>query len=697
MSAVTQIPRNCILWLLVAQSVVILPHFPRLNWWMISIWLLCAVWRLAMYRGEAAHPSLILRIVVVVLGSLGIVVSFGEQGVLDIAVAALIFAFSLKLIEVKQRRDLYLVFYLAFFVIAASFLYSQSLLLFAYQSVAALIILSGMVATQQSSETSTLGSGHAFRIALVTLAQGLPMLLLLFLFFPRIAPIWSVASSSGYANTGMSESMSPGDISKLSKSTELVFTVDTLGNTLTNEQMYWRGMTYEDFDGRTWSRGPSSQAILETNGSLRAALRQLPIHKLAAPFEHDITYANLGSRWLFAMPLAEFEFLGASEKQFSLLQDFNYELSKPSQSVTRWRVRSYLDYVIEPYMRPQRQKMLTALPDGNNPEALNFAQRIWRETGNANAFVSRLGSYFANELFYYSLEPPPLGRHSVDEFLFSTKTGFCEHYASAATVILRAAGIPARVVIGYQGGEINPINQTLAVRQLDAHAWVEYWVENQGWIRFDPTAWVAPERVSQGLLESLEQQEGANRIGLFSSLGLINNEFYRSIRHRLDAINYAWHKAFVGFDQDSQRKIVERWFGDLSAKFLLLLAIAATITCFALLALFVLVIRRQRELSYEDKLYRLFCARLARAGLPRAVGEAPSSYARRIAVARPDLADQVNLITRLYEQMVFQDLPQAVIKREMARAVRNFKLSYRVSDIENILPFPNKKPVNSSE
>lgn len=687
MSATAQIPRGCIIWLLLAQCAAIIPHIPRISWWMLAIWLLCAIWRLAMFRGEAAYPSFLLRVVVVCLGSVGIAISFGRQGVLDIAVAALIFAFSLKLIEVKKRRDLYLVFYLALFVVAASFLYSQSLFLVLYQCCAVLLILSGMVATQQSS--NGLSTFHSAKVSLVVVGQAVPLLLLMFFLFPRIGPIWSVAESDAHSNTGMSESMAPGDLVNLSQSRELVFTVDFHNAKLAREDLYWRGMTYEAFDGREWSRGEGSEPALETKGALRSTISALPVSLLSDPVSYEITYSrgSAGRKWLFALPLADLRPKTSNGlKSINLLRDFNYETLTPSKGVSVWSVRSHLDYVAEPEMSPDRQRSLRAFPKGYNPRARRFAVELWQNSRNEYDFVAELSRFLAEEPFYYSLQAPELGRDSVDDFIFSTRTGFCEHYASAAAFLLRAAGIPARIVAGYQGGEQNNVNATLIVRQLDAHAWVEYWVPGDGWIRFDPTAAVAPDRVRLGLDEAL-RANGEERTDSFVNLALFEADFMRSLRHRIDALNYAWQRAFVGYDYRSQAGLLQRWLGEVTLQKTALVAATATIVCLLLLAFFTLRVKGGSYRSKEDELYKTFCDKLAKIGFVRKTGEAPQSFAKRVAAARPDLLETVQRVTCLYQQLAFQGLTQQSIKSEFAREVKSLRLNAEHSNRPNIVPF----------
>ncbi len=671
MPVAAQIPRTSILWLLVVQTAVMIPHINRLSWWMIAIWLLCAFWRLAMFRGEAAYPSFTLRTIVVLLGSIGIAVSFGAQGALDIAVAALIFAFSLKLIEVRNRRDLYLVFYLGFFVIAASFLYSQSLALVVYQFCNCIVICAGLVATQQSSMDRHVL--HSLRIAGKLTMQAVPLLLLLFFMFPRLGPIWSVSESSLKSQTGMSDSMSPGDMTELSQSTELVFSVDFKGAASPSRQkLYWRGMTYEIFDGRRWSRGQGSDTLNEARGTARGLLVDTPITLRGRPLEYEIILPPTGAKWLFMLPVAD---LSEQKRHLDLgvnfLSDFNYETQKVASGLSIWNVKSYLDFSAEPWLTPERITQLTTLPEKLNPRAQSFARDLWNASNSEVDYARRIAKHFSETAFYYTLKPDSLGLNSVDDFLFNTRNGFCEHYANATAVLFRSVGIPARVVAGYQGGEVNPVNGLMQIRQLDAHAWVEFWQRGIGWQRMDPTAAVAPERVSYGLREALEANR-KEQLAFYDPVVLNDLRWLKRFRQQVDAINYAWQRSFVNFDMGKQQTVLSGWFGDVTQTKMSLIMLGAMALSLGGVAYVTLRRRRLDTRTAENKLYDLFCSRLAKLGIVRQAGEAPQSFAHRAIGLRPDLADEVLAITRLYHQIAFQELAQKALLIELGKRCRRF-------------------------
>ena len=660
MSTVNQIPRSSIIWLLFAQLVVMLPHMPRLSLWMLAIWLLCAAWRLAMFRGQASYPGALIRVVLVLFGCLGIVIEFGSLGSLDIAVALLILAFSLKLIEVRERRDLFLVLYLAYFIVAAGFLFSQSLLLALYQLASVVFITAALVAMQQTpNQQSAL---RTFENSVKLLAQAVPIMLVFFVVFPRLGPLWSVPNSDASTSTGMSDNMSPGDVAKLSQSSALAFRVMFDGESPPRDQLYWRATSLSFFDGRQWTRKP--QALQDQDNvedwhsqpiSSQPPRARTLVNTTREPVQYEITLEPNQQRWVFALPIAQ---NAASQRAYSsnpLVQtnDLSLLANEPYYERSIIRLRSQLDFTAEPYLSPYRHYQETDLPVGFNPRARQLAENWYRDAGSPQAYMRKVLAHFASQPFYYTLEPPKLGQHSVDEFLFDTRRGFCEHYASSFTFLMRAAGVPARVVIGYQGGELNPYNRSLTVRQFDAHAWAEVWFEGQGWTRVDPTAAVAPSRILMGLEAALSNRDEFMATSLLSPYRYRDVAWLSWVRHRLDAINYAWYRGFVNFDTVAQYQLLERLLGKITPARLTLAVVISLCMVLGLVALSLLRHRVAATVAPETRLYLQFCARLEKLGLQRATGEAPGDFSARVGGQYPHLASAVAGITQQYQHIAY--------------------------------------------
>jgi hypothetical protein len=667
MSAAEQIPRNSIIWLLSAQLAVIIPLMGLMSWWMIAFWLLCAVWRVAMFRGEASFPGKIVRGILVALGGLGVAISFSGLGSLEIAVALLILAFSLKLIEVRTRRDMYLVFCLALFIVAAAFLFSQSIFLAIYQVFSVVLIITAMVATQHSLYNRE--PALAIRMAVKLVAQAVPVMILFFLVFPRIEPIWSVPHNVPSAGIGMSDNIEPGDIAKLNQSDELAFRVEFDGPMPLRQDMYWRGMTLSNFDGRKWSVG---SALKRNSGAENTAATY---ELYGEPLRYKMTIEPTGKNWLFMLPIAiPIDSTQGSAMAFVQTQDFALRSVMDLDRPVGIEVESYVNYSVGLDISEAQRVENTKLPSGFNPRALRFSADLRKRTGSPQEYIDQLSKYLIDQDFYYTLEPPALGRDTVDDFIFGTRRGYCEHYANAFAFLLRAANIPARVVVGYQGGEINPHNMTLNVRQLDAHAWIEYWRAGSGWLRLDPTYIVAPDRIHLGFDGALERDSEFSNNDLLSPLFYRNIGLIKALRLRLDAINYMWQKKVVGFGAEEQRDVLNDFLGGVTSLKLGLLVAGILIIVLGTLALWILWGARGINFSPEKMLYLKFCKKVAaRLGLFRTKSETPQAFAERIIEKYPQSAEQVRAITRQYNEIAYAGARSAANLAQLKTHIASFK------------------------
>ena len=358
----------------------------------------------------------------------------------------------------------------------------------------------------------------------------------MWILFPRIAtPFWAVPIDTGSGTSGLGSDMSPGDISSLSLSDAVAFRANFNGEVPPPEDRYWRALVLTEFSGRTWS-GDDEPSI---GGRAR---RQ--IIALGDPVNYEVTMEPTRQRWIYALEMpVEWDIDDTHmARQYQLLRH------PPVDQRLSYSVTSYPDYRVEVELRDLQKEHYTRLPADRNPQTAELAQRMRAESRSNEVFINRVLRMFNAEEFYYTLQPPPLGSDPVDRFLFESRQGFCEHYASAFAVMMRAAGIPSRVVLGYQGGEVNPLNGRMIVRQSDAHAWTEVWLPRRGWYRVDPTAAVAPERIDLGM-------SGAMLDGIGESWGLSapTQWLYRA-QFYWDAANAAWNEFVLAYGPDNQRK-----------------------------------------------------------------------------------------------------------------------------------------------
>lgn len=647
------LPRCALSWLLVAQFALIAPHLPRLPPWVIGIWLLAAAWRVMLLRGRWSPPSRWLKHALLFCAIAGVRFHYGGFVGLEPTVALLISAFCLKLFEAQQRRDAYLLLFLGFFVAATQFLFDQSLGSALYSLLPVLLLATALVALHRSDREGC--SLAPLRTAALLSLQALPLMLLLFLVVPRFGPLWQVPMASESARTGMSDEMAPGDIANLSRSADLAFRAVFDGEVPAASALYWRGLILDQFDGRRWRPGPY-------NDMPRHLLGEEPTS--GAAIDYRVFLEPTGQRWLYAL-----ERPAAIDARTQLTFDYRLLAMEPVFAKFAYRARALPDAALDLTLDPRLRERNLQLPAA----ASNPRTRIWVDTlrlqhRDDRALMQALLDHFRQEPFVYTLRPPRLGIDSVDEFLFDTRRGFCEHYASAFTFALRVAGIPARVVAGYQGGEINPINGSVLVHQFDAHAWTEVWFEGRGWVRVDPTAAVAPQRIELGL-------ESAVASGEFLADSPLSANRYRGVvllnrlRLQLDQLNYQWTRLVLNYRDDTQQQFLQKLLGGLDAWRVAALLLGGGALLFGTLALLLLWRQRPPPLPPAQRLYQQMCRQLARRGYPRPTGMSPGDYARWVVAEQPGWQGVVEA-TRCFEALNYRSLTDAQRKALLQRLRR---------------------------
>ncbi len=652
MSAKPGIPRNSLIWLLVAQVLVILPHLTHLPLWIIGLWLGCAGWRIQIFRMRARYPRSWTKALLMIAAGFGVYFSRGSLVGLEAGVVLLIAAFILKLVEMSTRRDALVLIFLGFFAVVTSYLFEDSLLAGLYSLLPVTALLAAMIGLQQSSLVTR--PWPTVRLAGALLLQAVPLMLVLFLFFPRLPPLWSLPQAGDRGTTGLADHMAPGDIARLGRSAELAFRVSFDGEIPPRDQLYWRAVTLERFDGRRWSQSYASN------------VPQAPEWQaLGEPLSYSVVMQPSGQPWLFALDVAQVASGGAQ-----LMTDFHLQRRQPVTKPLMYRVTSWLDARREAIGAPESLARALQLPEQGNPRSRTWAAELRRSAQEPQAVVDALLRHFNREPYHYTLEPPPVGSDIVDDFLFQTRSGFCAHYAGAMTFVLRAAGIPARVVAGYQGGEVNPAGNYLSVHQFDAHAWVEYWVAERGWVSVDPTFQVAPERVEQGLEQALARERSFLADEPLSLLRFRDVGWMNTLRLRWDSLNYGWQRWVLNYQDEQQSQMLQRWFGKLDGQALGLGLVAVLGLLTGILAL-VLFKPWRREKDVQQRQFDRFERLLARQGIRRHKGEGARSFAERAATEMPDQAPAIRAFVRLYEAQRYAQLPGP--GEELSRALTNVR------------------------
>jgi transglutaminase-like putative cysteine protease len=537
----------------------------------------------------------------------------------------------LKLLETHTRRDARVLVAVAFFFAMCAFLFEQGIVQTIATFVAVVLALATLYelepdhATGPSVESHWPLSREAARTGLRHVLFALPFAAVCFLFFPRLsAPMWGAPEDAFGARTGLSDTMEPGAISALALDDTPVMRVEFQGALPPPEQRYWRGMVFWWFDGSTWT---GANAL---DGVERATRRSqvLAIDNAADAVSYEVFLEPTDQRWLFQLDMPV-----AAPEDATLTADRQTRANQPVSSLLRYTGRSVPTYRMSGELPQLQRAIALRIPADGNPRARALAAQ-WREqTSDPRALAERALAMF-NAAFVYSLEPPLAAGDPVDDFLFTTKIGFCEHYASAFVFLMRAAGVPARVVVGFYGGYRNAAGNYLLVRRADAHAWTEIWIDGEGWVRIDPTSAVAPERVQESARDALAR-----------SGGWMSEGWLGSIRDRLDVLGYWWNRAVVEFSAARQRNFLADLGLDKSDYLTLTaLLVGGTLLALALAAWFGRP-RRARAADPVLAAWRAWCAKLARAGVPRAAQEGPRDFGERAAAALPEHAETIRAFT----------------------------------------------------
>lgn len=653
------LPLASLLRLLATLALVLAPHAARLPLWESGLLGTLMLWRgVAGFRRWRMPPTLV-KAALTLAAFAAVYGSYGRVSGQHAGVALLAVMLCLKLTELNTRRDVMVAVFICYFMLLTHFLFSQELWTLLYLLGSAVAITAVLVDVNHAG--SALPLRLTLRLGGGLVAQSLPLMLLMFVLFPRVpGPLWGLPADAGAsARPGLSDQMSPGDISKLVESDELAFRVRFDGPRPAAQELYWRGPVFGQFDGRSWTAGfrnPRQQAALpEVETEARTLAYEVMLEPTRMP-------------WLFALDLPD---AAALPPRSWLGADYQLLAEKPVNERLLYRAASHPEYRFQPQLPDALRAATTRLPRNYNPRTLALAQQWRTETPDGAALVQRALQLFREKAFYYTLEPPLLGRDSIDDFLFDTQRGFCEHYASSFTVLMRAAGIPARVVTGYQGGEAAAYGDYFVVRQSDAHAWSEVWLTGRGWVRVDPTAAVAPERIERGIQSALG--DGSDLPAALRDR-LAWNRLRFMLESRWDWANAQWYRWVLGYGDEMQHDFLSR-LGLIDWSRMIL---ALTFSISALAAVMGLVLlRRSQPPPVRDgalRLWRQGQRRLKRLGLEQGPGEGPRDFAHRVAAARPQLQSQMDAALDAYLRLRYGSESDPALERQLAAAVKRLKV-----------------------
>jgi transglutaminase-like putative cysteine protease len=643
-----------LLWVSAAFMGGLLLHIDRVPAWASAVALALTAWRVITARA-GWYPGIFTRAFLALLLVALVLARFHTLNGLAAGTTLLMMMAGLKLLETRSTRDEFVMLGGTLFLLLAACLDRQDLPrtpLYALQAWLCCAALAVVACPQMRARAAVRLAGRALLMAL-------PLALLLFVLFPRLpGAFWSVPRG-GEATTGLSDSMNPGSIARLTTSYEAALRARFQGAVPPAAERYWRGPVLHDFDGYTWRVGAGfhpHETLLDPR----------------AVYHYSVTLQPSQRRWWIALDTP------AQSPDPHVLLTYDHQLlaDAPLTAPVTFEAVSYTRATTGTVLDESGRRGDTLLPAGVNPRAAQFARSLRGRTASDGDFVRAVLEFLRTGGFAYSLTPEQLGANPVDDFLFSTRTGFCGHYASAFATLMRAAGIPARVVTGYLGGEWNPIGGYFIVRQADAHAWTEVWLAGRGWTRVDPTAAVAPERLSRGVFDLLPEAQSTGE-RLLHSWPLLTQ-----LRQSWDAANAWWNTRVLKFDDVAQLNLLAR-LGVRSPDVRYLGWGFMAVLC-AWLAFIAWRVGGSGGSAPRDPLARAYgqlCRKAGRVGGARLPHQGPLAFAAQVIAARPDLKGPLQRLFAQYAQLRYgRELPQRAGEVEaFRRAVGRLRIPRQTS------------------
>lgn len=635
--------KTTMLWLLLAAFAGIAPHAVYLPLWVGVISLGCLFWRLQVSLGRWHLPGKGLRVLMVFTAVAGVVNEFGTLLGPSAGTALLTLGYAFKLLETQHQRDAFVVVALGFIVAVAFFFFQQSMLATAYVVVVIVFLVAAMISLNQT----TVDDHKALPLAVKLLLQALPLMLVMFLFVPRIAPIWSLDLGGSRAKTGLSDKVSVGDIASLSQSDELAFRAVFSGENPAKHQLYWRALVLDQYDGNSWSRGQfmmDRSPMVGLQGPNRGWHEQ--VKGFSTSIEYQVMMEATDKPWMFSL-----DAVTDYGREFGYSADHRVINVGPISQPMAYTLKSAFNYQLDLQLPKWLRDKNLQLPADGDKRTRQLAAEIWSSSSSVEDYVDNALEYISTQGYEYTLRPGRLlDSNKVDEFLFDRKRGFCSHYAGAFVYLMRAAGVPARMVAGYQGGEYNQIGNYWLIHQFDAHAWAEVWIAGQGWKRVDPTAVIAPSRVSSGLEEAVSSEASFLENSPLSTARYRHWNWVTQLRYSIDYLNYAWYRSVLGYDTKTQLDFLSRWLGIVNLQSLALWLLGSLAVLLLIIGLLVLGRSRKRKIDPLLHEYQQFCRKMAKRGSVRNPQENPQDYACRLIDQFPHQRHELLQITRVFQR-----------------------------------------------
>ena len=633
-------------WLLATALAASAPLAQQVPLWLSLAAASAFAWRAALTWRQWHLPPRWLLILLVMAGTAGVFLQYRTIMGRTPGIALLVMFLALKLLELRAARDAVATALLCYFLVLGQFLFTQTMTTALLAGLTVLITTAALLAASDDRPQPQ----QQLRRAALMLAQAMPFMLLLFVLFPRVqGPLWGLPQDRFSAVSGLSDTMAPGTIAQLSQSDAIAFRVRFEGAVPAQSQLYWRGPVMPAFDGRSWR-------VTQTRGAYPA----VPYSGSGTPVDYEVTLEPHGKFWLFAL-----EMPATLPADSALTIDYQPIARQAVRNRLRYTQSAWPEAIAGEKESPAVLRAALALPEAGNPRtrAVGAAWRAQHGDDGA-AILAAAENLFNQQLLIYTLNPPLLGADMVDEFLFDTKRGFCEHFAAAFVFSLRTAGVPARVVAGYQGGEVNPVDGYLEVRQYDAHAWAEAWIAGRGWVRIDPTAISAPSRINSNLAAAIPAGEGLPLLARVAWL--------KDLRHRLDAVTNGWNQWVLGYNPQRQRDLLAS-LGMSAPDWRSMTAVLSVLCGAVMLGLTAWILRNRLRVDPALAAWRRFTHRLAKRGIAWQSWEGPLAFAERAAALTPLHAAGIREIAALYAGLRYGPAPQGSDLERLKRRIAAFK------------------------
>jgi len=652
----TRIPRRPLLWLAAALLFVLPPMFDGLAAWVPTLLLSAIATKFWMEPRGYRLRFLPLKLALVVAAVVAILISYGAIKGIEPGVSLIIVLMSLKIFEAHTVREFHFMVMLGWVLCLCGFFLAQDLAIAVCIMIAFTLLTTALVQFYRG-----LAAGRIWpplRGALTLLAQAVPLIVLLFLLFPRVTTGFRLLlTPNNISASGFSDRLSPGSVESLAASRAVAFRAEFPDDDFPPARaLYWRGLVLTQGDGMEWRSRETSPSTSHSSQGVRGGntVRQW------------ITIEPHGAHWMFALDRPVTAFPGA------ILTPGNYLWSwQPIMKPRRYEVKSSLEMARQD-LQPRERERVLEVPASISPRVRELAQSWLAADPDPRAIVRRALDFFQTQRFRYSLSPGEYKRNDLEEFLFRRRIGFCEHYAASFATLMRLAGVPARVVVGYLGGEFNEMGHFYLVRQSDTHAWCEVWLPVTGWTRVDPTNVVAPERVNLGFESFLERSASAGEMSSGFTRTFARQPFFAKIRVTWQTLNYAWDSRVLGFDAEAQQALTnEIGLPDLRPVSLLFLSAIIAAGFVVILATWMQMLARAHPDPVQS-LYARFCAKAARLGAHRDPTEGPVDFARRAGRFLPQESERIATISDCYVGLRYgREMDSAMLHR-FAHEVRLF-------------------------